>query len=141
MNKIILLFILIPLQVLADSKTYDDVIVDEVTSIYDADTFRATILGWPPIIGKRVSIRVSGVDAPEIRSKCQREKEMAREAKQYVVSLLRNAKVIELRNIQRGKYFRILADVYIDDFSLSNKIIQSGYGRAYDGVVRSGWCD
>ena len=53
---------------------------------------------------------------------------------------LRSAKAIELRNIERGKYFRILADVYTDGKSLAEGLIKSGHARAYDGGKREGWC-
>ena len=47
-------------------KPFGSVRVDEITSIYDADTFRANIRGWPPIIDRRIPIRVAGVDTPEL---------------------------------------------------------------------------
>jgi len=125
----------------SDDKVYaNNIIVTEVTSIYDADTFRVDIGEWPSIVGERVPIRVLGVDAPEIRGKCDQEKVKASKAKQFTVEHLRNAKVIKLRNIQRGKYFRLLADVYVDNKSLSDLLIKSGHAREYDGGTRQGWC-
>ena len=82
-----------------------------------------------------------GVDTPEIKGKCDLEKRLAREAKQYTVQALRTAKIIELRNIQRGKYFRILANVFLDGNNLANSLIKSGHARLYDGGKRIGWCD
>jgi len=134
-----ILFCLFTLSVSA--KDYGNVTVSEVTSIYDADTFRVNIEGYPPIVGERISIRVLGIDAPEIRGKCESEKIKAREAKQYTVQALRSAKTIELRNIQRGKYFRILADVYVDGDNLAERLIKVGHARVYDGGKRLGWCD
>ena len=96
--------------------------------------------GYPAIIGERIPVRVLGVDAPELRGKCQSEKVKAREAKQYTVQALRSAKTIELRNMQRGKYFRILADVYVDGKNLAESLIKAGHARAYDGGKRLGWC-
>ena len=121
-------------------KTYGDVVVSEITSIYDADTFRANIEQWPDIIGKRMSIRVLGVDAPEIRGKCKAEKTKARAAKQFTVNALRSAKQVELRNIKRGKYFRLLADVFVDGRRLADLLISAGHGRHYSGGTRGGWC-
>ena len=86
-------------------------------------------------------IRVLGVDTPEMRGKCQSEKLAARRAKQHTVALLRSAKVIELTNMQRGKYFRILANVIIDGMSLADSLIKNGLARRYDGGKRGGWCD
>lgn len=124
----------------AADKRFGDVMVSEVTSIYDADTFRVNIKGWPDIIGQHMSIRVLGVDAPEIRGKCEAEKIAARKAKQFTVQALRAAHAIELRNIKRGKYFRILADVYIDGKSLAQALISANHARVYDGGARAGWC-
>lgn len=142
-NNFILLLIvslLISFNIFAADKEYGNVTVSEVTSIYDADTFRVNISNWPEIIGKRVPVRVLGVDAPEIRGKCEAEKIAARKAKQFTVAALRNASKIELRNIQRGKYFRILADVYMDGRNLATELINSGHGRPYKGGKREGWC-
>ncbi|WP_073603071.1 thermonuclease family protein [Vibrio aerogenes] len=124
----------------AGKTTYGSAVINKVTSIYDADTFKANIKGWPDIIGKKVSIRVNGVDAPEIRGKCKKEKNSARIAKLFTIKALRTAKKIELRNIRRGKYFRILADVYVDGRNLSDLLINSGLARPYDGGKRGGWC-
>ena len=65
------------------AKEYGNIVVSEVTSIYDADTFTVNIESYPGIVGERISIRVLGVDAPEIRSKCKGENVIARQAKQF----------------------------------------------------------
>jgi len=134
-----ILLILVSFSINAAPKEYGNVIIQEVTTIYDADTFRANITGWPDIIGSHVSIRALGVDAPEIRGKCQSEKKEARKAKKHTVALLRAGKVIELRNIKRGKYFRILAEVFIDGNSLSESLISNNLARSYDGGKRESW--
>ena len=115
------------------SKNFGSVTVSEVTSIYDGDTFRANIAGWPDIIGKRVMIRINGIDAPELRGKCVQEKKWALRAKQFVVSKLRHAKIIVLKNMHRGKYFRIIADVYVDGFNLGKEMIRRGLAVEYHG--------
>jgi len=120
---------------------FDSIEVSEVTSIYDGDTFRVNIEGYPRIIGYRVPIRVNGIDTPEMRAKCQQEKELARKAKQLTASMLHGAKKIVLKNVQRGKYFRIVADVYIDGDSLGEELIKRGFAVSYDGGTKSkDWC-
>ncbi|MFD2177699.1 thermonuclease family protein [Veronia pacifica] len=91
-------------------------------------------------LGKRVHARVKGLDAPEIHGKCEFEKQKAREAKQFTVALLRGAEVIRLTNIERCKYFRLLADVEIDGEQLAEKLIKAWLARPYDGGKRLGWC-
>ncbi len=137
---VILLSICLEAKSLKDIK-YEDAIVSKVTSIYDGDTFRVNIKGYPSIVGERMPIRINGIDTPEMRGKCTKEKTLARKAKQFTVSRLRSAKVIELRNMQRGKYFRIVADVYVDDKSLADLLIQDNLAVRYDGGAKiKDWC-
>jgi len=121
--------------------TYGSVRVSEVTSIYDGDTFRVNIDGYPALIGSRMGIRVNGIDTPEMRGKCQQEKALARAAKQFTVAQLRAAKTIELRNMKRGKYFRVVADVYVDGKDLGKMLIDRGLAVVYDGGHKAkDWC-
>lgn len=124
----------------ASDHSYGSVVVDEVTSIYDGDTFRVNINDWPTIVGQRVPIRIKGIDTPELRGKCPREKKLATKAKQHTVELLRGAKRIELQNIDRGKYFRILADVSVDGRDLGESLVKNGLAVKYDGGTKSDWC-
>ncbi|WP_335989539.1 thermonuclease family protein [Pseudoalteromonas sp. CH_XMU1449-3] len=122
-------------------KNHGTLLVSEVTSIYDGDTFRANIKGLHSLIGERISIRVAGIDTPEIRGKCKKEKDLARRAKKVTVEMLRSGKVIELRNTKRGKYFRIVADVFVDDKKLSDTLIASDLAVSYDGGTKAkDWC-
>lgn len=121
-------------------KTYGNVDQVIVTSIYDGDTFRANIPGWPPIIGERIPIRLINADTPELKGGCPEEIILAREAKRVTVSLLRSASSISLRNIKRDKYFRIDANVMVDGRDLGKYLIANGYARPYAGGKREGWC-
>lgn len=122
------------------SREYGSVQVTTVTTIYDGDTFTATVEGWPDIIGKRIGVRVAGIDTPELRGKCRAEIEQARAAKQFTVATLRAAKSIELRNMQRDKYFRIVAQVYADGENLGHKLIARNLAVPYAGGTKISWC-
>ena len=124
-----------------NKKGYGDATVSEVTSIDDATIFHVNIEGYPPIVGERIPVRLLGVDTPEIKGKCESEIVKARAAKQFTVQALRSAKTIELRNMQRGKYFRILADVYLDGKNLADGLIKAGHARVYDGGKPLDWCE
>jgi len=121
--------------------TFGSATVLKVTSIYDGDTFRADIKDYPDIVGKRMSIRINGIDTPEIKAHCEKEKILARAAKKVVVALLRNAHKIELRNIKRGKYFRLIADVYVDGKPVSNELIKNNLAIPYCGGHKKDWCE
>ena len=139
-------FLLIVLSLLLTScaharQSFGNVSIDKIVSVYDADTFKAKISKWPDVFGENISIRVMGVDAPEIHGKCQSEKDTAQKAKRFTQNFLQSAKRIELRNIKRGKYFRILAAVYADGKSLASALIKAGLARPYHGGSRQSWCD
>jgi len=122
-------------------KVYGSAFVSEVTSIYDGDTFRVNLKGYPELIGYRIGIRVNGIDTPEMRGQCAKEKGLARQAKEFTVQQLRSAKVIELRNMKRGKYFRIVADVFVDGKNLAQMLIDNDLAVTYDGGHKAKeWC-
>lgn len=125
----------------AKTNSYGNAIVSEVTSIYDGDTFRANIEGFPTIIGEHMSIRINGIDTPELRGKCPQEKAQAKLAKQFTVQHLRSAKQITLKNIKRGKYFRLIADVYVDGINLGSQLIEHNHATAYQGKTKKDWCN
>ncbi len=108
---------------------------------YDGDTITFNLPGLHPIIGEKISIRVNGIDTPEIRGKCEKEKYDAKQAKEMVTDILKDAEQIELKNMERGKYFRITADVYVDGESLGDMLIEAGVAVRYDGGKKTHkWC-
>ena len=119
---------------------YGTVTVSKVINVYDGDTFRVNIDSLPPIVGKNIAIRVNGVDTPEIRGKCQYEKNLALEARDFVRSRLANAKEIKLTNLQRGKYFRVVANVVVDGVSLERELLDNKLAYEYSGGKKFSWC-
>ena len=120
---------------------YGTAIVSKVISVYDGDTFRVDIGSLPPIVGKNIPIRLNGVDTPEIRGKCQYEKDLAIKARDFVSNKLATAKEIKLTKLQRGKYFRVVADVMIDGVSLEQELLDNKLAYKYTGGKKSSWCD
>lgn len=110
---------------------------------YDGDTVTFNIPNTHPLLGKKISVRVLGVDTAEIKGKGKCEKESARTARRLIESKLKNAKNIELRNIKRDKYFRILADVYSDGESLAEILIKNRLAVQYYGKTKNkvDWCE
>ena len=119
---------------------YGTVTVSKVISVYDGDTFRVNIDSLPPIVGKNIAIRVNGVDTPEIRGKCQYEKNLALKARDFVRGKLANAKEIKLTNLQRGKYFRVVANVLVDGVSLEQELLDNELAYEYSGGKKLSWC-
>lgn len=118
----------------------DDIRVGSVVSVHDGDTFSADIAGWPEIVGHRIGVRVAGIDAPELRGECPCEVALAKDARAFVTHKLQNADTIALRHVRRDKYFRLLAEVWVDGENLSESLIDAGYARPYAGGKKQGWC-
>jgi micrococcal nuclease len=142
MNKLFLILTLcLGMLLVHATPEYGTVTVSQVISVYDGDTFRVDIDSLPPIVGKNIPIRLNGVDTPEIQGKCQYEKDLALKARNFVRSKLANAKVIKLTNLQRGKYFRVVADVMIDGDSLERELLENKLAYKYTGGKKSSWCN
>jgi endonuclease YncB( thermonuclease family) len=109
---------------------------------YDADTVTFDIPGVHPLLGKSISVRVRHVDTPEIKGHLPCEKEAARNAKRLIENLLKTAKRIDLKNVDRDKYFRVLADVEIDGKSLKDYLLKNNLAYAYEGGTKEkiNWC-
>jgi len=109
---------------------------------YDGDTIRFDLPGYPPIAGDDIRVRVNGIDTPEIKGKCEKESYDAKQAKEMVADILKDAEQIVLRNMERGKYFRIAADVIVDGESLGDMLIEAGMAVRYDGGKKTHkWCE
>ncbi len=115
----------------------------EYVKNYDSDTITVNIKNVPALIGKKISVRVKGIDSPEIKGKLPCEKESARTAKQLVENLLKRAKRIDLTNIDRDKYFRILAEVKIDGQDLAQTLLKNNLAYNYNGGTKEklNWCN
>lgn len=109
---------------------------------YDADTITFQIPGVHPLLGDNISVRVRHVDTPEIKGQLPCEKEAARTAKRLIENILKNSKRIDLTDIGRDKYFRILANVVADGRSLSEVLIKNKLAYVYEGKTKEklNWC-
>ena len=98
--------------------------------------------GLHPIIGEKISIRVNGIDTPENRGKCEKEKYGSKQAQQMVADILKDAEQIALKNMEQGKYFRIVADVYVEGENIADMLIEAGVAVKYDaGKKIKDWCE
>jgi len=104
-----------------------------VIKCYDGDTITiATYLPIPNSPLFKFSVRLLGIDCPEIRGKNESEKKCALLAKKFIEDkLLGN--IVTLENVALEKYGRILADVIFDGASLSNLLVTNKLAVRYDG--------
>lgn len=119
---------------------YGAFVVKKINSVYDGDTFRANLTSGHPIISNNIRIRLSGIDTPEIKGKCWREKQLAIKARNHLKNELERGEKIVLKNVKRGKYFRIIADVYIDGKNINKEMISKKLAYSYHKGRKNDWC-
>lgn len=77
-----------------------------------------------------VGVRVRGIDAPEIRGRCPRERQKAQEGKRFVEALLPPGTVIRLREVTANVYpGRIDAVVVLPDGRTLADVVLGHPGR------------
>lgn len=111
---------------------------------YDGDTLTVSIPGQHGLFGKEVSVRLNGIDTAEKRTQDQCELSLALIARDYLrYRILKSVSgTIELRNIQRGKYFRVLAEVWVNGRNINEAMVENGLAVEYFGDTKPkvDWC-
>lgn len=134
MKKYFLIFILIfNFNLIAQNNSVDYAQLKILTNVqvirvYDGDTFFVNIPYLHFLIGSNISVRVRGIDTAEIRGGDERTKKIALQQKEALTKLLENRK-ITLYNLNRDKYFRILADVKADDIDVKEYMIKNNFAK------------
>ena len=108
----------------------------QVIKVYDGDSI--TIAGYLPMYNSplfRFSVRLNGIDTPEIKGKNEDEKTAAKEARDALSKLILHKEII-LKNVSTEKYGRVLADVYLDDLCINDWLINEHYAVKYDGGTK-----
>ena len=105
-----------------------------VIKVYDGDTITVAscIPGMTDACLYKFSIRLKGIDTPEIRTKNKEEKEIGIIARNELRKLIMKQHVT-LCNISKEKYGRLLCDVYLNDTHINQWLIQNKLAVAYAG--------
>tara|TARA_R100000734_G_C3204318_1_gene21945 strand:- start:118 stop:462 length:345 start_codon:yes stop_codon:yes gene_type:complete len=108
----------------------------KVDRVIDGDTIEALVdLGFDT--WKHVTIRFNGIDAWESRTRDDEEKVKGLAAKARLIEILDNAdnKFI-LQSHGVGKFGRCLGELFVDDKSINQQLINEGHAKEYDGGKR-----
>ena len=105
----------------------------KVIKVYDGDTITiASVLPNTTEPIYRFSIRLNGIDTPEIRGKTEEEKELAIQVRDVLAEKI-YGKMVELRNVGNEKYGRVLAEIYLDGENINQWLVDENFAVAYDG--------
>lgn len=115
-------------------------VLAEVIEVVDGDTVLVAAHIWPDhqVVTR---VRLVGIDAPEIKSRCAKEQRLARRAQAHLQALLAGGDVV-LRNIRFGKYAgRVLASMETHaGTDVGQALLKGGFARPYTGGKRASWC-
>jgi len=140
---VIFCFVLVLCLVFSGSAKASELLQVELVSVYDGDTIKVNFKGCSHFRCQGVLVRFAGVDAPEVRTPCMREKEVALKLKETIQDLLLAADTISLSLVKGAvdPYGRVLAKVYADGLDVSQMLLDSGMVRENHGEKRRAWCD
>ncbi len=112
----------------------------KVVKVVDGDTVNVKVDFLPKELGDTISIRIHGIDTPELRGKCIKEIESAKKAKTFLKELLnKNEYSIVIKG--RDKYFRLLGDIKIKEDYVSDILLNNGHAVSYKGKLhKQSWC-
>ncbi|MDA9302566.1 hypothetical protein N8072_01680 [bacterium] len=102
---------------------------------YDGDTCKVRFEDTPKILEVQ-TLRFEGFDTPELRGKCESEKEKAKVAKRVTIAYMTQVGKLNASG-KRGKYGRLLVTAP----KLQKHLIETGHAKPYDGGTRESWCD
>lgn len=103
--------------------------VADVRDVYDGDTIRADIdLGFGVWLANQ-SIRLLGIDTPELRGETYLQAIAARDALRE--KILGKSVTLKTQRDKRGKYGRWLATVYVDGLDVNSWLIANGFARVW----------
>ena len=109
-----------------------------VIKVYDGDTITvASKLRYKKSPLYRWSVRIRGIDCPEMKSHDKHEKTVARIAQTKLSTMILH-KPVKLENVSNDKYGRVLADIYIQDSDhnhiwVNKQLITEGHAYKYEG--------
>jgi len=101
-----------------------------ITKVYDGDTLTADIdLGFGVILRKQ-KLRLRGINAPEVRGRQREDGLVTRDRLRDMV--YNQTVIVRTHKDRKGKYGRWLADVYIDNVSVSEVLLSEGLAIPYE---------
>ena len=107
----------------------------KVIKVYDGDTITIGFFKEGSTSPYRTSVRLLGIDTPEMRGKTIEEKTSAKLAQQFLSSQILG-KIVTLTNVSKEKYGRLLADVYCNEIHINHLMIDNNYATAYFGGTK-----
>lgn len=116
--------------------------VYKVSRVIDGDTLEIETTNESQLIKDLgLQIRVLGIDTPEKKGKCQKEKDLAQKATLLIKNLVEN-KEVAISNVSWDKFGgRIDANVFINGVNINDELFKRNLAIPYFGEKKEkDWC-
>jgi endonuclease YncB( thermonuclease family) len=112
----------------------------DVLRVIDGDTFEARVRLWPGL-DVTTRVRLRGIDAPELKARCDDERIQAEAARDTLRAILDQGEV-RIAHVVPDKYGnRVVADAFTRTTpDVSAALLETGVARRYGAARRDGWC-
>lgn len=122
----------------AANRQIDGPVLAHLVKVVDGDTVLVEAMPWPD---HKVStyVRLRGIDAPELKSKCPTFRKAAQRAKEELTDLMDGQDIVSLTAISGDKYFgRVVADLALQDgMRPAQHLLEAGLVEPYQGRSKS----
>ena len=106
----------------------------EVLRIVDGDTVDVRVdLGFD--VWHKCRVRLMGINAAESRTRDLEEKARGLAAKQWLIDKV-EFKDVEMQSHGKGKYGRILGELFVNRVNINKLMVKEGHAKEYDGGKR-----
>jgi len=132
----------------AEKQNYGNLLVTFplYNSVRDSDTFSVDVKNYLPdfpyIFRHGIIVQLNHINTPKLNGHCEKERELASQAKRFLENALRSAERIELKEMERSETcFCIIARVYVDDKDLAGELIRVNLGvPSFKRTTQNDWC-
>jgi micrococcal nuclease len=112
----------------------------DVLRVIDGDTVEVRAHIW---LGQHITtkVRIRSIDAPELQSRCARERSLAEISRNHLLSIIGNGRayLTELGHDKFGS--RVLANLLtVEGQDIATLMLNLGHARPYVGGRRQAWC-
>lgn len=81
-------------------------------------------------------MRLKGINTWEIKGRCPEETVLAKQARDFLKAKLAKGTRVDIVELQRDKYFRLLGYLVVDGENMSEALLRAGHAHPYHGGTK-----
>ena len=106
-------------------------IIVKTDNTYDGDTIQNVIIQMDFGISVTRTVRLLGIDAPEMRGVSDSEKRRAIKSRDRLRDIVSNCRTLTLSGSSTDSFGRVLGNIYCDGKDVSKLLLEGGFAKEY----------